>query len=358
MTESRLLVPVDESASLRNTVAYVVEEARSRADEAGSPAAIHFVYPLPEKVTFRSGSTRVDAARTLLDRVASWAEEDADGADVTIETALVATHEYLSTPNDYADVLVRYANEHDLGLAVFDPRYDPIGSTPLLPSLEAEVRQAGLAVEEAPRNVETPSQPLVRRGTLTQFFALFAASFAFYLLLAGSIFPFELSGGSIALADGAPFELATGAISAGIVAVALWRVSLTSPIDLSQTVRRLARFALYVPFLLWEIVKANFEIAYIVLHPDLPIDPEMVEFDAAVWSALPVTTLANSITLTPGTLTVDVERQHMIIHTLTGSAREELFAGTLERAVRFVFYGRAAARIPSPFERRQQEENE
>ena len=343
MTESRLLVPVDESASLRNTVAYVVEEARSRADEAGSPAAIHFVYPLPEKVTFRSGSTRVDAARTLLDRVASWAEEDADGADVTIETALVATHEYLSTPNDYADVLVRYANEHDLGLAVFDPRYDPIGSTPLLPSLEAEVRQAGLAVEEAPRNIETPSQPLVRRGTLTQFFALFAASFAFYLLLAGSI---------------APFELATGTISAGIVAVALWRVSLTSPIDPSQTVRRLARFALYVPFLLWEIVKANFEIAYIVLHPDLPIDPEMVEFDAAVWSALPVTTLANSITLTPGTLTVDVERQHMIIHTLTGSAREELFAGTLERAVRFVFYGRAAARIPSPFERRQQEENE
>ena len=343
MTESRLLVPVDESASLRNTVAHVVEEALTRADEAGSPAAIHFVYPLPEKVTFRSGSTRVDAARTLLDRVASWAEEDANGADVTIETALVATHEYLSTPNDYADVLVRYANEHDLGLAVFDPRYDPIGSTPLLPSLEAEVRRAGLAVEEAPRNIETPSQPLVRRGTLTQFFALFAASFAFYLLLAGSI---------------APFELATGTISAGIVAVALWRVSLTSPVDPSQTVRRLARFALYVPFLLWEIVKANFEIAYIVLHPDLPIDPEMVEFDAAVWSALPVTTLANSITLTPGTLTVDVERQHMIIHTLTGSAREELFAGTLERAVRFVFYGRAAARIPSPFERRQQEENE
>ncbi|GAB7011990.1 monovalent cation/H+ antiporter subunit E [Halolamina salina] len=343
MTESRLLVPVDESASLRNTVAYVVEEALARADEAGSPPAIHFVYPLPEKITFRSGSPRVDAARTLLDRVASWAEEDADGADVTIETALVATHEYLSTPNDYADVLVRYANEHDLGLAVFDPRYDPIGSTPLLPSLEAEVRRAGLAVEEAPRNVETPSQPLVRRGTLTQFFALFAASFAFYLLLAGSI---------------APFELATGTISAGIVAVALWRVSLTSAIDLSQTAGRLARFTLYVPFLLWEIVKANFEIAYIVLHPDLPIDPELVEFDAAVWSALPVTTLANSITLTPGTLTVDVERQHMVIHTLTGSAREALFAGTLERAVRFVFYGRAAARIPSPFERRQQEENE
>mgnify|MGYP006277960335 FL=1 len=343
MTESRLLVPVDESASLRNTVAYVVEEALERADEEGSTATIHFVYPLPEKITFRSGSSRADAARTLLDRVASWAEEDAEGAALTVETALVATNEYLSTPNDYADVLVRYANEHDLGLAVFDPRYDPIGSTPLLPSLEAEVRQAGLTVQEAPVSAEQASGTLVRRGTLTQFFALFAASFAFYLLLAGSA---------------APFELATGAISAGIVAVSLWRVSLTSSVDPRGTAGRLARFALYVPFLLWEIVKANVEIAYIVLHPDLPIDPEMVEFDAAVWSALPVTTLANSITLTPGTLTVDVERQHMVIHTLTAGSREGLFDGSLERAVRFVFYGRAAARIPSPFERRQQEEAE
>ena len=342
VSESRLLVPVDESASLRNTVAYAVEEALERADN-GEPAAVHFVYPLPEKITFRSGSPRADAARTLLDRVASWAEEDADGAELTVETALIATHEYLSTPNDYADALVRYANEHDLGLAVFDPRYDPIGSTPLLPSLEAEVRQAGLAVEEAPRNVEGASQSLVRRGTLTQFFALFTASFAFYLLLAGSL---------------KPFELATGAISAGIVAVSLWRVSLTSAVDPSQTAGRLARFALYVPFLLWEIVKANVEIAYIVLHPDLPIDPEMVEFDAAVWSALPVTTLANSITLTPGTLTVDVERQHMRIHTLTPGSREGLFDGGLERAVRFVFYGRAAARIPSPFERRDEGEEE
>mgnify|MGYP002276907912 CR=1 FL=1 len=341
MTEPRLLVPVDESASLRNTVAYAVDEAISRAGEEREPATIHFVFPLAERISFRNSSSRADAARTLLDRVASWAEEDAKGADITIETALVATHEYLSTPNDYADVLVRYANEHSLGLAVFDPRYDPIGSTPLLPSLEAEVRRAGLTVEEAPRDAEQPSQPLVRRGTLTQFFALFVASFGFYLLLAGSV---------------APFELATGAISAGIVAVALWRVSLTSPVAPLQTAKRLARFCLYVPFLLWEIVKANVEIAYIVLHPDLPIDPEMVEFDAAVWSALPVTTLANSITLTPGTLTVDVERQHLIIHTLTGSAREDLFAGTLERAVRFVFYGRAAARIPSPFERREEDD--
>jgi len=342
VTESGLLVPVDESASLRNTVAHAVERALDRADESGTSASVHFVYALPEKLTFETNTSRTDAARSLLDRVRSWAEEDAAGEKLTIETELIGSHEYLSTPNDYAEVLVRHAKMNGLNLAVFDPRYDPTGSTPLLPSLEAEVRQAGLEVREAPVSTGQETR-LVRRGTLTQFFTLFGASFLFYLLLAGSV---------------APFELVTGGISAGIVAVALWRVSLTSSVEPVRTVQRLARFALYVPFLLWEIVKANVEIAYIVLHPDLPIDPKMVQFDAAVWSALPVTTLANSITLTPGTLTVDVSQRYLTIHTLTGNAREELFAGTLERAVRFVFYGRAAARIPSPFERRRETEDE
>jgi multicomponent Na+:H+ antiporter subunit E len=147
------------------------------------------------------------------------------------------------------------------------------------------------------------------------------------------------------------FEVVTGAITGGVVAAALWGVSLTSPIRPAATARWLLRLVLYAPYLVWEIAKANVAIAYVVLHPALPIDPEVVEFDAAVWSALPVMTLANSITLTPGTLTVDVSRRHFTVHTLTGSSRQDLFAGSLERAVRFVFYGRSAARIPSPRER-------
>jgi multicomponent Na+:H+ antiporter subunit E len=123
-------------------------------------------------------------------------------------------------------------------------------------------------------------------------------------------------------------------------------------------VKLFARRVLYVPYLLWEIAKANLAIAYVVLHPSLPIDPEMVEFDAAVWSALAVTTLANSITLTPGTLTVDVTQRHFTVHTLTPSSREDLFAGSLERAVRLVFYGRSIARIPSPIERRERREKQ
>ena len=344
LTSARLLVPVTESGTLRSTVEYAVHQAIEHAAETG-PATIHFVYPVSERLTFQTETDETRTARTLLDRVTVWAEEDrGDNVEaVTFETAMIGTREYLFSPGDYADILVRYARDHDLDLVVFDPGFNPLGTTPLLPPLQNEVRRAGIEVEEAPVQRERRSPLLVRRGTLAQYLALFGASYVFYLLLAGSV---------------ATFELVTGAISAGIVARALWGISLTTPVNPVRTGKQLARFALYVPYLLYEIAKANVEIAYVVLHPDLPIDPEMVEFDAAVWSALPVTTLANSITLTPGTLTVDVSRRHFTVHTLTRNSREGLFSGTLERAVRFLFYGRAAARIPSPLERRRTEEDE
>jgi multicomponent Na+:H+ antiporter subunit E len=296
-------------------------------------------------LTFDTETDETQTARTLLERVSVWAEEDRgdDQGAVTFETAMIGTQEYLFSPGDYADVLVQYARDHDLDLVVFDPGFNPLGTTPLLPPLGGEVRRAGLDIEQAPVQRERRSPLLVRRGTVAQYLALFGVSYGFYLLLAGSV---------------AAFELVTGVISAGIVATALWGISLTTPVKPVRTGKQFVRFALYVPYLLYEIVKANVEIAYVVLHPDLPIDPEVVEFDAAVSSALPVTTLANSITLTPGTLTVDVSRRHFTVHTLTRNSREGLFSGALERAVRFVFYGRAAARIPSPVERRQAEEEE
>ncbi|QLH79300.1 monovalent cation/H+ antiporter subunit E [Halosimplex rubrum] len=345
MSGSRLLVPVSESPTLRNTVAYAVGEALDSAEETGERAAIRFVYPVSERSTAGEGSGESERARDLLEKVAVWAEEDlGDDPDaVAVGTDLIGTREYLFSPSDYADVLTRYAREHDLDRAVFDPEFNPMGTTPLLPPLESEVRRAGLDVEEAPVQRQRRSPLLVKRGTVAQFLALFGVSYLFYLLLAGSL---------------ATFELATGAISAGIVAVALWGVSLTAPVEPVRTIQRLGRFLLYVPYLLWEIAVANVKIAYVVLHPDLPIDPEMVEFDAAVWSPLSVTTLANSITLTPGTLTVDVNRRHFTVHTLTGDSREDLFGGSLERAVRFVFYGRAGARIPSPSERATEEGEE
>ena len=70
-----------------------------------------------------------------------------------------------------------------------------------------------------------------------------------------------------------------------------------------------------------------------------------------LWGGMPVTALANSITLTPGTLTVRTRGRGMVVHTLIPAAREGLFDGALERGVRFVFYGRRALAVASPRER-------
>ena len=66
------------------------------------------------------------------------------------------------------------------------------------------------------------------------------------------------------------------------------------------------RFLIYIPWLIWEIVKANFHLMYLVFHPRMKelIDPHITVFHTDLTSDIAITTLANSITLTPGTITV------------------------------------------------------
>ncbi|MDD9305188.1 MAG: Na+/H+ antiporter subunit E [Desulfobacter sp.] len=66
------------------------------------------------------------------------------------------------------------------------------------------------------------------------------------------------------------------------------------------------KFSAYIPWLIVEIIKANFHLLYLVFHPRMNelIDPHIMNFKADLESDLAITTLANSITLTPGTITV------------------------------------------------------
>ncbi|MBU1146772.1 MAG: Na+/H+ antiporter subunit E [Candidatus Omnitrophica bacterium] len=69
-------------------------------------------------------------------------------------------------------------------------------------------------------------------------------------------------------------------------------------------------FLYYVPIFIWECFKANIDVAYRVLHPDLPIHPGIVKVKTILKSDAALTFLANSITLTPGTLTVDIDKEN------------------------------------------------
>jgi multicomponent Na+:H+ antiporter subunit E len=70
----------------------------------------------------------------------------------------------------------------------------------------------------------------------------------------------------------------------------------------------------YIPMFFWEVLKANFDVAYRVLHPDVPIRPGIVKVRTELTTEMGRTFLANSITLTPGTLTVDVDGQDLYVH--------------------------------------------
>ena len=79
-------------------------------------------------------------------------------------------------------------------------------------------------------------------------------------------------------------------------------------------VRRAAYFFIYLGVLFKEIIKANFDVAYRVLHPKMPIKPGIVVIKTKLKQDLAKMILANSITLTPGTFTLDIVGDNLLIH--------------------------------------------
>ncbi len=92
-------------------------------------------------------------------------------------------------------------------------------------------------------------------------------------------------------------------------------------VGLSSLIIKSVRFIAYLPWLFWEILLANFEVIYITLHPGMKIDPEVIEFDPALKTDVGITILANSITLTPGTVTIEAgKKSGFKVHSLTKGA--------------------------------------
>ena len=77
---------------------------------------------------------------------------------------------------------------------------------------------------------------------------------------------------------------------------------------------RIFWFIYYIPVFFIHMIKANFDVAYRVLHLNVPIRPGIVKVTTTMKSELGLTFLANSITLTPGTLTVDIIGNELYIH--------------------------------------------
>ena len=89
----------------------------------------------------------------------------------------------------------------------------------------------------------------------------------------------------------------------------------------------------YWAWLAKEITKSSFEVARIVLDPKLPISPQVFKIEATATHPVDQAMLANSITLTPGTLALDVHNGVILVHSLTKSGADELVTGEMDRRV-------------------------
>lgn len=96
----------------------------------------------------------------------------------------------------------------------------------------------------------------------------------------------------------------------------------------------------YIPWLVWEIVIASLQVAYLVLHPRIPIDPYLVRFKTKLPNVTARVILGNSITLTPGTITVRIREDEFLVHTLTKISAASLVDDSLPRQVAKLFYKR------------------
>ncbi len=90
----------------------------------------------------------------------------------------------------------------------------------------------------------------------------------------------------------------------------------------------------YVVVFLWECVKANVDVAFRVLHPYLPIRPGTIKIKTALRSDAGLTFLANSLTLTPGNTTIDIDRDAGVLYVHRLCLKDE-DNGSIPVAVKF-----------------------
>lgn len=125
--------------------------------------------------------------------------------------------------------------------------------------------------------------------------------------------------------------LSFGGLSVLAVIGMTWRMRLLD--DESVPVGLTLRALRYAPWLLWEIFKANLDVARRIVSPGLPIRPNVLRVRGRQRSELGRTIYANSITLTPGTVTIELDGDEFVVHALTEEAAAELRSGEMDRRV-------------------------
>lgn len=158
--------------------------------------------------------------------------------------------------------------------------------------------------------------PYGKEGVLKHELGLFITLFVVWLLWSGHY--------SVLL-------VSFGVISCIVVLAIAKKMKIADPEG--QPIHLMKGAFFYWPWILWEIAKANFGVARIILSPKLPICPTWIQVKTSQKSALGKVIYANSITLTPGTVSVDVSDDTITVHALNRESAEDLLTGEMDRRV-------------------------
>jgi multicomponent Na+:H+ antiporter subunit E len=125
--------------------------------------------------------------------------------------------------------------------------------------------------------------------------------------------------------------IAIGLVCSAAVAALAWNMRIADAEG--HPIHLIGRAAIYWPWLAVEIVKSALRVARLIVDPRLTISPTLVRVRASQKSALGVSIYANSITLTPGTISVDVSGHDIIVHAIEREGADSLEEGGMDRRV-------------------------
>ncbi len=111
-----------------------------------------------------------------------------------------------------------------------------------------------------------------------------------------------------------------------------------------NTDRSASRFAIpplrivwYFPWLVGRILRSGFHLSYLILHPALPIDPKLIHHRTKLREGAGIVLLGNSITLTPGTITVEVNAQELVVHAMDDESADDVTSLRIEQQIAGMF---------------------
>jgi len=158
-----------------------------------------------------------------------------------------------------------------------------------------------------------------------KYLATFIVLFVVYLFLAGFVLDEVIVGGIV-----------SAALTLILVKFVDFKVDILLPIKLLKFV------FVYLPVFIWKLILANLDVARRVLSPKIPLNPGIVKVPTGLKGDFGKLALANSITLTPGTLSIDVEDDTLYIHTVdvkgkTVEENQKEISGTFEKILGGIF---------------------